>query len=202
MSNKEPMRYTKTLIGVVFGAILSSCATAGDWPQWQGPDRNAISKERGLLKEWTKDGPPLAWKITGLGGGDSAPSVAAGRIFGMSNRGEDEVIWALSEKDGKELWATRLGPPFKQQMPQGKEGPGCTPTVDGEQLYVEGLAGDLACLQAKDGKILWQHSLQKDFGGSLPTWSFRESPLVDGDKVICTPGGEDATVLALDKLTG
>ena len=173
-----------------------------DWPQWQGPDRNAISHERGLLKEWTKDGPPLAWKIKELGGGDSAPSIAAGRIFGMGNRGNDEVIWALSEVDGKTLWVTRLGPAFAQQMPQGKEGPGCTPTVDGKLLYVLGLGGDLACLQVKDGKIIWQRSLQGDFNGSLPTWSYRESPLVDGDKVICTPGGEDATLAALDKLTG
>ena len=66
-------------------------------------------RRRGLLKEWPKEGPPLAWKITGLGGGDSAPSIAAGRIFGMSNRGEDEVVWALSEKDGKELWVDTPG---------------------------------------------------------------------------------------------
>jgi outer membrane protein assembly factor BamB len=188
--------------------LTSATAFAGspesfDWPQWQGPDRNAVSKESGLLKEWTEDGPPLAWKIKGLGGGYSGPAIAAGRIFGMSNRGEDEVIWALSETDGKTLWVTRLGPAFKQKdWPQGKEGPGCTPTVDGERLYVLGLGGELACLQAIDGKIIWQHNLQTDFGGRLPTWSFRESPLVDGDKVICTPGGEDATLVALDKLTG
>src|SRR5258708_2513037 len=119
--------------------LPSATAFAGppesfDWPQWQGPDRNAVSKERGLLKRWKEDGPPLAWKIKGLGGGYSAPSVAAGRIFGMSNRGDDEVIWALSETDGKELWVKRLGPAFPQRRPQGKEGPGCTPTVDGELL--------------------------------------------------------------------
>jgi len=173
-----------------------------DWPQWQGPDRNAISKERGLLKEWREDGPPLAWKVQGLGGGYSAPSIAAGRIFGMSNRDDDEVVWALSETDGKEFWVTRLGRASAQRAPQGKEGSGCTPTVDGELLYVVGLGGELACLQARDGKIVWQRSLQGDYGGSVPRWSYRESPLVDGDKVICTPGGEDATLVALDKLTG
>ena len=77
-----------------------------DWPQWQGPDRTAISKETGLLKEWPKGGPPLAWKIKGLGGGYSEPSIAAGRIFGTSYRDDDEVVWALSEKDGKTLWTT------------------------------------------------------------------------------------------------
>ena len=86
-----------------------------DWPQWQGPDRTAHSKETGLLQEWPKDGPPLAWKIKGLGGGDSAPSIAAGRIYAMGNSGEDEVVWAFSEKDGKEIWKSRLGSAFVQR---------------------------------------------------------------------------------------
>jgi outer membrane protein assembly factor BamB len=185
-------------------ALTGAPALAGpfDWPQWQGPDRNAVSKETGLLKEWPKDGPPLAWKVKGLGGGYSAPSVAGGRIFGLSNRGSDEVVWALSEADGKEQWVTRLGPPAPQRMPQGREGPRCTPTVDGERLYVLGLGGDLACLEARDGKVVWQRSLTRDFGGRVPRWSYRESPLVDGDKVICTPGGPDTTLVALDKRTG
>ena len=120
----------------------------------------------------------------------------------MSNRGDDEIVWALSEADGKTVWVTRLGPAFKQNRPQSKEGPACTPTVDGDRLYVLGMGGDLACLQVRDGKVIWQRSLQKDFGGKLPPWSFRESPLVDRDRVICTPGGPDATLVALDKLTG
>ena len=181
----------------------AAAASEFDWPQWQGPDRNAISRERGLLQEWPKEGPRLAWKVKGLGGGPSTPSVAAGRIFGMSHRGEDEVIWALSETDGKTLWATRLGPAFRQDgWPQGNEGPGSTPTVDGERLYVEGLGGTVSCVQVRDGKLVWQRSLTQDFGGRVPPWSFRESPLVDGDRVIVTPGGDDATLVALDKATG
>jgi alcohol dehydrogenase (cytochrome c) len=190
------------LIGALCWTVLLSCARAEDWPQWQGPNRNAISKETGLLKEWPKEGPPLAWKTTGLGGGDSTPAIAAGRIFGMSSRGEDEVVWALSEKDGKELWVTRLGPAVQQQVPQSKEGPSCTPAVDGERLYVEGMGGDVACLQVKDGKVIWQYSLTRDGGGRMPMWSYRESPLVDGDNVIVTPGAPDAMLVALNKLTG
>ena len=196
------MLHNRTLVCSVCWTILLSCARADDWPQWQGPDRNAISKETGLLKEWPKEGPPLAWKVQGLGGGYSAPAVAAGHIFGMSNRGDDEVVWARSEKEGKEPWVTPLGPAGQQGPPQGKEGPGCTPTVDGERLYVLGLGGNLACLQVQDGKLIWERSLTSDFGGKAPMWSYRESPLVDGDHVICTPGGEDATLAALDKLTG
>jgi outer membrane protein assembly factor BamB len=179
-----------------------STSRAADWPQWQGPNRNAMSNERGLLQEWPAGGPPLARKIKGLGGGDSAPSIADGRIFGMGNRGDKEVVWALSETNGQELWATPLGAAFEQGPPQSKEGPGCTPTVDGDRLYVLGMGGNLACLQVADGKVIWQKNLTKDFGGRIPTWSYRESPLIDGEKLICTPGAEDATFVALNKMTG
>ncbi len=197
------MNTTTTLIALVaLTTVLSSSSSADDWPQWQGPGRNAISKETGLLKEWPKEGPPLAWKITALGGGDSTPSIANGRIYGMSTRGQDEFVWALSEKDGKEIWAVKVAPALRQNFNQSQEGPSATPTVDGDRLYVVGLAGNVACLQATDGKVVWQRSLVADFGGSSPMWSFRESPLVDGDKVICTPGAQDAMLVALDKLTG
>ncbi|MCZ7638344.1 MAG: sigma-70 family RNA polymerase sigma factor [Verrucomicrobia bacterium] len=144
----------------------------------------------------------MAWKVTGLGGGDSAPAIAAGRVFGMGTRGDDELVWALSEKDGKELWMARLGPAVQQGMPQSREGPGCTPTVDGDRLYVLGMGGSLACLQVADGKVVWELNLVTDFGGIVPTWSYRESPLIDGDKRICTPGGDDALLVALDNRTG
>ncbi|MBZ0257282.1 PQQ-binding-like beta-propeller repeat protein [bacterium] len=184
----------------LFTFAISSNAL--DWPQWQGPDRDAISQEKGLLQEWPKDGPPLAWKVGKLGGGDSAPAIADGKIYCMSIRGGDEVVWALSEKDGSEIWTTPLSPAVNQRMPQSKEGPGCTPTVDGDMIYVIGMGGELACLQAKDGKIVWHKSFTKDFGGQVPAWSYRESVLVDGDKVICTPGGPDAMMVALNKKTG
>ncbi len=182
--------------------IVAGSSLAADWPQWQGPNRDGKSADTGLLKQWPENSPPLAWKIDKLGGGDGGPAIAAGRIFVMSNRGDKEVVWALSEKDGSEIWVAPLGPAFQQQPSQGREGPGCTPTVDGERLYVEGLGGNVACLQVKDGKIVWQRSLTEDFGGRRPMWSYRESPLVDGDKVVVTPGGADAIMVALNKLTG
>lgn len=129
-------------------------------------------------------------------------TIANGQIFGLSNRGDEEFVWALSEADGEELWATHLGPALTEGMPQGIEGPGCTPTVDGDRLYVLGAGGALACLQTKVGQIVWQRSLTHDFGGVIPTWRYNESPLIDGDKLACTPGGADATLVALDKLTG
>jgi alcohol dehydrogenase (cytochrome c) len=196
------MKFMRTLPKALLGILLFSSALADDWPQWRGQNRDGKSADTGLLKEWPKDGPPLAWKIDSLGGGDSAPSIAAGRVFGMSNRGDDEVVWALSETDGKELWVTRLGPAFAQRARQSREGPSCTPTVDGERLYVEGMGGAVVCLQVKDGKIIWQVSMTEEYGGRVPMWSYRESLLIDGDKIICTPGGSDATLVALNKFTG
>lgn len=189
-------------ISAAAGSGWQSLALANDWPQWQGPDRNAVSKEMGLLQQWPAEGPSVAWKTKGLGGGDSAPAIAAGKLFGMSNRGNQEVVWALSESDGKELWVTAIGAAVEQRVPQSKEGPGGTPAVDGDRLYVIGMGGRVACLHVDDGKIVWQRSLTEDFGGAIPAWSFRESPLVDGDKVICTPGGAEAAMVALNKITG
>ena len=175
---------------------------ADDWPQWQGVDRNAVSQERGLLKEWPEGGPPLAWKLDDIGGGYCAPVIADGVIYGMSNRGDDEVVWALSEETGKEVWAKTIGPAVMEGGRQGKEGPGSSPTVDGEHVYLIGAGGAVVCLQAGDGAVVWQRSLVADFGGRLPRWRYSESPLVDGDQVVCTPGGPEATLVALNKSSG
>lgn len=182
--------------------VTSSMAVADDWAQWQGPKRNAVSGEKGLLQAWPEGGPKLAWRIEGLGGGDSAPAVAGGQLYGLSNREGKEIVWALSEADGKELWSSSLGDAQQQNVPQSKEGPGGTPTIDGNRIYVIGMSGRLACLDAKDGKVLWQKSLKDDFGGTAPMWNFRESPLIDGDKVICTPGSATAMLVALNKTNG
>lgn len=182
--------------------LVGTSAGAADWPQWQGPDRNAISRETGLLKEWPAEGPRLAWRTSGLGGGDSAPAVSKGKLLGMSIRDGKEIVWALAEDGGKELWATPLGNAVQQGVPQAKEGPSCTPAVDGDRLYVIGMGGRVACLSAEDGKLVWERSFTQDFGGSAPAWSYRESPLVDGDQVICTPGGPEAVMVALNKQTG
>ena len=196
------MKPKLSLLAAVVFAVSTLPAGAADWPQFRGPQRDGISKETGLLKEWPKEGPPLAWKVKELGGGYSAPSIVGGRIFGMSYRGGDEVIWALDEKDGKEQWATRLGAAYRQKMPQGSEGPACTPTIDGDLAYALGIGGDLVCVKTADGKEVWRKSLTGDFRAEVQTWGYRESPLVDGDQLIVTPGGKDATLVALNKKTG
>ena len=203
-----PNRYVACTL-LFFCAALGGFATekrenrahSFDWPQWQGPERTAISSEKGLLDTWPKDGPPLVWKAESLGGGYSTPSIAAGRVFGMSFRGNDEVVWALDEATGKELWATRIAA-ANRGIGYG-EGPRCTPTVDGDSVYALGVSGDLVCLEVATGKTLWHKNLQRDFGGRMMSgWGYSESPLVDGDKLIVTPGGSKATLVALDKKNG
>jgi len=174
----------------------------GPWPQFRGPDRTGISPETGLLKQWPAGGPSLLWKATGIGTGNGAPSVVGGRIFGMSYRGQDECVWALDEPNGKPVWNLRIAAANFNIGPQAQDGPGCTPTIVGDRLYALGVSGDLVCLQTSDGKLLWKKSLVQDFGGTVPQWGYQESPLVDGNKVIVTPGGSDATLVALDRMTG
>lgn len=171
-----------------------------DWPQWQGADRTALSKETGLLKTWPKSGPRLTWKAKQLGGGYSTPSVAAGRVFGMGYRGNDEIVWALDEATGEELWSKRIA--AANRRINYNEGSRCTPTVDGDWLYALGTSGDLVCLEAASGKERWHKNLVKDFGGGIPGWGYCESPLIDGNTVVATPGGQSATLVALDKNTG
>jgi outer membrane protein assembly factor BamB len=183
-----------------FTAARESRRSNFDWPQWQGQDRTAVSSETGLLQAWPKAGPHQLWKADNLGGGYSTPSVAAGRVFGMGFRGDDEVVWALDEKTGQELWAVTIAR-ANRGVGYG-EGPRCTPTVDGGLVYVLGLGADLVCLKAADGEEVWRKNLRKDFGGQVGGWGYSESPLVDGDKLLCTPGAKKATLVALDKKNG
>ncbi len=174
--------------------------TAADWPGWRGADRTGVSRETGLLKEWPSGGPALLWKATGLGEGYSTPAVAGGRIYVMGSRQGQEYTLALDAGSGKELWATKIGPEAKDGPPS-YPGPRCTPTVDGDHLYVLASDGDLACLD-KAGKIIWHKNLDRDLGGSRGRWAYSESLLVDGDVLVCTPGGSEVSLAALDKKTG
>ena len=195
---------TQRFLGCACGAVLLSLAAyAGDWPQWRGPQRNGISAETGLLKEWPKAGPRLVWQAKDIGDGYATPSVVGNRIYILSNRGLDnEFVQALSTQDGKQVWASRLGkvgnPNQMPSFPTARS----TPTIDGALMYALGSDGDLACLETASGKIRWQKSLRADFGGHPGQWAYSESPLVDGDALVVTPGGAQATIVALNKKTG
>ena len=195
-------RLTCAILG---GAIVlgAGAASASDWPQWRGPARDGVSKETGLLKQWPEGGPKLLWQVDNLGSGFSTPSVVGDRIYLLSNRGlDDEFVRALSAQDGKPLWETRLGKVGEPNQQPNYPAARSTPTIDGDVLFALGSDGDLACLDAETGKVRWKKNLRSDFGGHPGRWAYAESPLVEGDKLVCTPGGARATIVALNKTTG
>jgi outer membrane protein assembly factor BamB len=199
MNLMKPRHICKVLLLLAF--VLPPQLMAADWTQWRGPNRDGISPETNLLREWPAGGPPLAWKATGLGEGYAAPAVSGGRIYGSGYRGEDEVAWALDAATGKEVWSTRIAPANRRI--EYSHGPRATPAIDGDLLFVFGLGGNIACLETKSGKLIWTRDFEKDFGGVMMSqWGFSESPLVDGEHLICTPGGKKGTVAALNKRTG
>lgn len=184
------------LLSFVFEAFGQA---GGDWPQWRGPNRDGISKETGLLKEWPTGGPPLVWKATGAGGGYSSFSISNGQLYTMGLRGDREYIIAFSVATGKEVWATPHGSAFRNDRGDGPRG---TPTVDGERLYALGGNGDLSCLDAKTGRSIWTMNVLSKFGGSNTRWGISESPLVIGEKVLVNAGGPGASIVALKKTDG
>jgi outer membrane protein assembly factor BamB len=194
---------TKSLISVAVLLLSLSGSIAaqsnGDWPQWRGANRDGISKETGLLKQWPADGPPLAWKATGAGGGYSSFAIANNRLYTMGLRGTREFVVAFDVATGKEIWATAHGGAFRNDRGDGPRG---TPTVDGDRVYALGGNGDLSAFDVKTGKIAWSMNVLEKFGGTNITWGISESPLVVGDKVLVNPGGPGASIVALNKKDG
>lgn len=145
--------------------------TSGEWPQWRGPNQDAVSTETGLLREWPEGGPPLQWRATGLGSGYSTLAISGANVFTIGQRDEIEYLIALDFATGKEIWASKVG--------VGK--PNSTPTVHGNRVYALGNDGSLICADAITGREIWRRHLVQDFGGSVSTkCGFSESPLVDG----------------------
>jgi outer membrane protein assembly factor BamB len=205
MQSRSLLALTALSLYLVCTSFPSSAGignSSSDWPQWRGPQRNGVSQEKGLLKQWPAEGPKLLWQANDIGDGYSTPSVVGMRIYVMSNRGfENEFVQALSTQDGKPVWTTRVGNVGSpNDFLYGKAR--STPTVDGDSIYALGSDGDLACLETASGKIRWQKSIRKEFGGTPGVWAYAESPLVDGDVVVVTPGGSQATIVALNKKTG
>jgi outer membrane protein assembly factor BamB len=183
--------------------LNSSFARADDWPQWRGKHRDGISQEKGLLKDWPKDGPKLLWGVTNIGSGYSTPAVVGDRLYLLGNEGlENEFVEALAVSDGKRIWSARLGkvgnPDQQPKFPAARS----TPTVEGDALFTLGSDGDLACVATSSGKVSWRKNLRNEFGGKPGTWAYSESPLIDGDTLVCTPGGGEATLVALNKKSG
>jgi outer membrane protein assembly factor BamB len=205
MSGRVPTHLRKGVLSLTLAFLVletapgQAAATGGEWPGWRGPNRDGVARETGLLPAWKAGGPPLAWKASGAGTGFSSVAVSGGRIFTLGDRNGAQQVIALNEADGKALWTARLGAPWKDEM----GGPRGTPSVSDDLVYAVGTEGDVVAVETATGKERWRRSLVRDFGGSMMSmWKFSESPLVDGDRLIVTPGARDAALVALDKKTG
>lgn len=180
-------------------AALALCAMtpAADWPQFRGPGRDGVSAATGLARSWPATGPAVAWKSEGLGEGFSSVSVAGNLICTMGDIGAQCHVVGIDRETGKILWKTPIG-----KDGGNYKGPRCTPTQNAGRVYALAQHGDLVCLNGKDGKLIWKKDLVKDFGGMAGGWNYTESPLIDGNRLVCTPGGRLASMVCLDKATG
>lgn len=187
--------------------VSAAPSFAVDWPTFRNSDRSGISPETNLLKKWPDGGPKLLWQAKGAGRGYASAAIADGRVYTLGDGAsiaddEDEYLICFSDTDGKRLWSTKTGSAWNEGQPTW-QGSRATPTVDGDLVFVITPAGLIVCCDTATGKVQWKHDLKADFGGKKADgWGYSESPLVDGDNVVCTPGGEESTVIALDKVDG
>jgi len=194
------MQFRRTTVCVVLLVITIAApqAAEGDWPQWRGPLRDGKSTDTGLLETWPEEGPSLQWIFEDCGVGYSIPAIVGTRLYTMGGRNGEEELICLDTADGHEVWSTPLGPLFENDWGGG---PRSTPTVDGEKIYALSASGNLACLRVADGSVVWTAEMQ-DFGGEVPRWGYSESLLIHHEKLLCTPGGKQGTIAALDKHSG
>lgn len=203
----------KTLLASVVGLLVGSFALADDWPQFRGPDRNGLSKEKKLLTAWPKGGPTLVWTYKDAGLGHSSFAIVKGVLYTLgtdydaknpNDSAKDEYVIAIDAKKGTEIWRAKIGPLYTYKGNSYGDGPRATPTIDGSCLYALGGQGDLVCFDiANKGKEVWRTHLVKDLDGVImEKYGFSESPLIDGKLLICTPGGNQGTLAALDKKKG
>jgi outer membrane protein assembly factor BamB len=200
------MRHIARLTGLFSTLVIVTAASflqADDWPQWRGRNRDGKSGDTGLLAQWPPGGPHLAWKATGFGKGYSSIAVVGDRLYTMGDKDNSGWLIAASTEGGKILWSTKVGTAGGPVVPgYDFPGPRSTPTFDGDSIVALNAWGQLICVSATDGKVVWQKYTLKDFGGSPPTWGYSESPLIDGDQVVVTPGGPKGALVALNKKNG
>lgn len=186
---------------------LNSRLNAADWPTFRGSDRRAVSQETGFLQQWPAEGPAKVWEATGTGRGYASMAIADGRIYTLGDTVEgaedqDEYLLCFNQEDGKLIWKAKTGTPWDQGNANW-QGSRSTPSTDGELVYVLNPKGNLVCCEAATGVERWRKNLEQDFEGKKgDKWGYSESVLIDGDLLVCTPGGEKHTIVALDKKSG
>ncbi len=172
-----------------------------EWTQWRGADRSGKSPDTGLIQDWTVQPPKLLWTAAGMGSGYASMSVGGGRIYTTGGGESGQMTVCINAADGKVVWTKKVA----EGNPRNGNYPGmrCTPSLEGDRLYVIASTGTIACLKSVDGSEVWSKDFAKEWNGKMMSgWGFSESPLVDGDWVLCTPGAANAMIVALDKLTG
>jgi outer membrane protein assembly factor BamB len=177
-------------------------SNAQDWAQWRGQNREGVVKAAGINLNWTEKKPPLAWTFRQAGAGYSAPVIVGTTLYCQGAADGNDFAFALDTRTGNLKWKQTLGAEFVMDRGNGPRG---SVTVDGDKLYLVRGGGQIHCLSAADGKTIWQKDFRKDLGGNIMSqwdWGYSESPLVDGNLVICTPGDNQGTMAALDKNTG
>ncbi|QDT57334.1 outer membrane biogenesis protein BamB [Caulifigura coniformis] len=194
----------------VASVVHSATAAAPDtWPTFRGPGRTAVSPDTNLLEKWPEDGPPLVWRTTGVGRGFSSLAIVDGKVYTFGDTlsegapDDSEYLQCFDQKTGKRLWLHKTTPLWTGQKNIGWQSPRSTPTVDGDRVYVLSPAGVLVACKSADGTEIFRVDLVGQYGGKkADSWGYSESPLIDGEKVIVTPGGESTTMVAFDKKTG
>lgn len=203
------MRKLQLLIGLT--GLLPLTAVAADWPQYRGPNRDDVSSETGLLSRWPQQGPPLLWTYDQAGVGYSGPAIVGDRLYTLGGRGDSEFLIALDVATGQQAWSVRVGPLFTWKGNVWSAGPSATPTVDDAYIFALGGLGDLVCVERTSGKERWRKNLPQELAAQVNPigggpkalgWGFTASPLVDGDRLVCVPGGPKGTLAALDRKTG
>lgn len=182
--------------------LTAATLTAADWPNWRGPNRDLICTETGLLKQWPEDGPPLLWQAELPASGYSTPAILGNKLYITGSTGDKKarrgILSCLDKTTGKILWSQDYGSEWGESFEMART----TPTLHNGKVYVMSGTGVLACLDAADGKILWSLDTAEKYGRQNATWGYAESPYIYDGKVIATPGGTTASIVALNSDTG
>jgi outer membrane protein assembly factor BamB len=195
----HPFSRNRLLVLLALFLCASPTLQASDWPQWRGPKRDGISTESGWLAQWPKEGPKQVWK-TNVGTGCASVVVAGGRVYAIGNKSDTDTVSCLDTATGKEVWHFSYPAPLDPNMYEG--GPNTTPTVDGSFVYTVGRKGQLFCLSAEKGEVVWSKDYQRDFGAQAPQWGYSGTPLIVGNLLIADVGGNGASAVAFEKTTG
>jgi outer membrane protein assembly factor BamB len=185
-------------VAVVALVTANVVVHAAGWPHFRGPGHDGISPDTGINRDWKKRPPKELWRISLSDRGYAGPSVAAGKLFIIDHDGTDDVVRAVDIKSGKDVWKYKYPELIKHEFGWARS----TPSFDDGRLYTLSRTGTLNCLNAENGTKYWSLNIQKEFGGKMGSWQYASSPFIDGEKLIVLPGGDNASVVALDKRSG